>query len=391
MEQKLKRRLLQVLAVLVTAACVLWLVNHLGGRWDEVWEALREANYLYVVPSVFFIAVLYGFRVVRWRRFLKPICNVRHLSVASATCIGFMSSCVLPARAGEIIRPYVLCKKEDVGFGHALATALGLERFFDLAGLSILLLITWAALPGQLGPVPAASAVETHAQITAVAAEAAVEQPAPENGAANQPESKTQATLLKAWKYGLVLSGLAAAGLLFFLLLALFPGPLIRLAEACARPVPSPWRERITGFVVSVTESLGFMKSWQGVAVALVYSAGLWLAAGLSAYALSVGFGLRLGVAGGFLVTVFVALAVVLPQAPSFVGSFHVAAMLAAEIFQAPRSEAAAFALVLWLVNVVPITLVGLGFLWYEGLGLRQLAAESRRMATRSEDQDSEQ
>jgi len=31
-------------------------------------------------------------------------------------------------------------------------------------------------------------------------------------------------------------------------------------------------------------------------------------------------------------------------------------------------------------VNVVPITAVGLGFLWYEGLGLGQLTRASRKL-----------
>lgn len=73
-------------------------------------------------------------------------------------------------------------------------------------------------------------------------------------------------------------------------------------------------------------------------------------------------------------------MAVALPQAPAFVGPFHLAAAVAARSFAAAAGEAQAFALLMWLVNVLPITLVGLGFLWHEGLGLGQLASASRSL-----------
>jgi len=104
--------------------------------------------------------------------------------------------------------------------------------------------------------------------------------------------------------------------------------------------------------------------------------------AGLSTYTLSLAFGLPLGVTGGFFVTVCVALGVALPQAPGYVGVFHVAAKLGAEVFQAPEAGAFAFANMLWVVNVVPITLVGLAFLWYEGASLQALVHASRQAAS---------
>jgi len=141
------------LGFLVSAALLGYFLYSMRGDWAKVAEAFRKAHYVWLLPSVGFIGLLYLCRVVRWRLFLSPVKQVSYLSLLSATCIGFMANCVLPVRLGEIIRPFVLSRKEKIGLAQVLATALGLERVFDLIGLSVLLLITWTMLGAHLGGV----------------------------------------------------------------------------------------------------------------------------------------------------------------------------------------------------------------------------------------------
>ena len=324
--------------LVLSGVCLYYFIPRLVGHWPEVVRTFRRANYLYLVPAIGLIGVLYACRVLRWRLFLSPIKRVRVLSVTSATCIGFMANCVLPARAGELIRPYVVHRREGVSFAHALATAAGLERVFDLIGLSVLMLVTWFLMGAAGG---------------------------------------TSDTVLAIWKGSVFFAAIAAAGCLALVALALFPRPVLKAGEWCTRFLPSRWRDTANGFGRSVVEAMGFIRSWRGVLAAGVYSVGLWVAQGLSCYALGLGLGLELGVSGSFFVAIAVAVAVALPQLPGYVGPFHVAAAVAAESFQAGTGEAQAFALLMWLVNVVPITLVGLGFLWHEGFRLGELASAS--------------
>lgn len=82
----------------------------------------------------------YG-RALRWAvmlRPLKPHPSVRNL--ISATLIGF-TAITLFGRPGELIRPYLIAKKEQVSMSSQLATLL-LERLFDL--LMALLLFGFA-------------------------------------------------------------------------------------------------------------------------------------------------------------------------------------------------------------------------------------------------------
>ena len=381
MQIKRKRLFLIVLGLSVSIVAMVYFLLRLRGHWGNVLGAFRRANYLCLVPGVGFIGILYWFRIRRWGLFLRDLGSVSKTAVASATCIGFMTNCVLPARLGELVRPYVLYQKTDVRFGHAVATSFGLERVFDLMGLSLLMFITWMVLPASLsqgepaGPRPTPPvAGETRVDVSATAAGAEAE-----NGA---PATESPETIVRRIRSKGVYVAVAAAvaGVVLFCV-ALFPGFFETVGERFTRLLPEGWQEPARRTYRSATETLKFVKSPPGVGLALVYSLGLWLAQGVSTYALAWGLGLNIGIGGGFLVVIAVALAVALPQGPAFIGPFHVAAMVTVSCFAVGQEGAAgAFAILMWLVNVVPITLVGVGFLWYEGLSLGKVTAASSQL-----------
>ncbi|MDP6439849.1 MAG: lysylphosphatidylglycerol synthase transmembrane domain-containing protein, partial [Candidatus Brocadiia bacterium] len=290
MEQLAKRRLLLAVGLTVSLVASVWFAVQVRGNWPEVVKTFRGARHLHLhlTPSIGFIALVYAFRVARWRRFLAPIKRVRASSVAAATCIGFTANNLLPLRAGELIRPYVLHRKEGVRFGHCLATAVGLERVFDLIGLMLLILATSLMMPGGL---------------LAASADAQV------------------AEDLGRIRLGIILFGAAAAaGAVGFTALALFPRPFVALGERCTRVLPARWRGPANAFFHSLADAMGFLKDWREVVLAVGFSFGLWLSIGLSTFWLVKGLGLDLGLAGSLFVVVAVGVAVAVPQAPGYVG-----------------------------------------------------------------------
>ena len=73
----------------------------------------------------------------------RPI-GPTHFGVAfRTTVIGFAGSFLLPARAGEVIRPYLLARREGLNATAAFATII-LERLLDL--ITVLLLFAWFVL-----------------------------------------------------------------------------------------------------------------------------------------------------------------------------------------------------------------------------------------------------
>ena len=64
-----------------------------------------------------------------------PLGKTRFSVAFRATVIGFAASFLLPARAGEVIRPYVLARREGLSAPAAFATII-LERLLDLLSCS---------------------------------------------------------------------------------------------------------------------------------------------------------------------------------------------------------------------------------------------------------------
>jgi len=77
------------------------------------------------------------------------------------------------------------------------------------------------------------------------------------------------------------------------------------------------------------------------------------------------------------------AVAVAAPQGPGYVGVFHVAAGMAARAFGASEPKALALAILMWFVNILPITLAGLGFLWREQFSLKTIVTASQELKER--------
>jgi len=338
------RRILAVAAgMLLTAAALACFLFRLRGHWDDVGRAFARANYLSLIPSVGFIAVMYALRVLRWRVFLTPIQRVPYSAIASATLIGFMSNCVLWLRPGELIRPYVLHRKGGIGFGHAAGTALGLERVFDLIGVCFLLLLTLIVLSAGRG-----TAADRTAAADAIMGRA-------------------------VW-----FAALTAVGFGCLLALAFFPGSMLGVARACLRVAPKPVSRKLMAFANSVAEATQFIRQPGRVLVATALSLAIWFCFPLSTYSLARGFGLEIGFVGALVVQVFVTAAVAVPQAPAFIGIFQVAAMAGVRIFGVPQGQAGAFATALWGVNVLPITAAGLAALWFAGFSVRGLVRASK-------------
>jgi hypothetical protein len=338
----------------ISAVALAYFVRLMRGQWGGMGAAFASADYAYLVPAVGFIGVMYALRVLRWRLFLSRFGPVAYRHILSATMIGFMSSCVLPLRPGEVIRPYVLHRKAGVKFGHAAGSAMGLERVFDLIGVCFLLVLAWVAL--WLHARGAGAASSAHG-------------------------SKVAEFAAEVTHRGLLFAALTGLGLVCLGAVAFLPRPMLRVAEFFLRRLPAGWRRPLSSFVESIAESLGFLRGPGQVVGALGLSFAIWLCFPLSTYSLARGFGLDLPFAGALVAQVIVTAAVAVPQAPGFFGVFQVAAAKGVELFGVGKGDAGAFAMMLWAIHVIPITAVGLGFMWREGLSLGRLMAASEEEA----------
>ena len=111
-----------------------------GVVWTELADAATHGNAFLL--CVAFVACVAGFaiRAWRWKILASGIGRTRFRTLWIATVVGFAANSVLPARLGEVVRPYVLARLDSVPFGGAIATVV-VERILDaiivFAGLAI--------------------------------------------------------------------------------------------------------------------------------------------------------------------------------------------------------------------------------------------------------------
>jgi hypothetical protein len=193
-------------------------------------------------------------------------------------------------------------------------------------------------------------------------------------------------------RYGAVAAALALVGMAGLVLLAAAPEAMLRAGHFVLAPLPDAWRLTVMEFVESVIGPMKFVLNPARVGLGLLLTLAVWTCTAVSTWLLSLGFDLHLSISAVLVVQVAISLAVMLPQAPSFLGMFQAGAMTAVLFYSIPTGAAAAFANVLWAVNVVPVTVAGLIVLHAEGLSLRSLAQQSEEAAEHLEgDQSTEE
>lgn len=104
----------------------------------DVFKAMANADYRMLLLSMGMILLHIYFRTVRWQWLLKPMGQVAFWPACRALLIGITGNTVLPARAGEFLRAYVLGRSTGLAKTGVFAT-LVVERIFD--GLTVLLVL----------------------------------------------------------------------------------------------------------------------------------------------------------------------------------------------------------------------------------------------------------
>jgi uncharacterized protein (TIRG00374 family) len=314
------------------AGVVLVVLFFRNANLRDVWVEVTRARIDLVVVAIVVTGLTYVFRAMRWQYLLAPIGQVRLGNALRTTVIGFAASAVLPARAGEVLRPWLLARKEGFSATAAFATII-LERVLDTVMVLLLfglfLLLADPAL-GHGDPL-AFSRLKVGGMVAAVLS-------------------------------------IAALAAMFFL--AGHPGTLNSLQSGLERVLPSRVAGVGTRFLRTFANGLAIVRQPRRLAVALVLSVPVWLSIAAAIWCVSRAFHIQLPFVGSFLVMALLVVGVAVPT-PGAVGGFHYFYRLAATAFYgAPNDRAVGAAIVLHAVSFVPVAVVGLALLAREGMSL---------------------
>ena len=101
--------------------------------------SFKEMDHIYIIPAAIIIILSYVFRAYRWQVLLESSLKVDVGGLYSPMMVGLMGN-FLPARAAEVLRPYLLSKKYGITFSSAFASII-MERLFDM--ILLLLIFIW--------------------------------------------------------------------------------------------------------------------------------------------------------------------------------------------------------------------------------------------------------
>lgn len=312
-----------------------------GLQLEQLWQTVRMAQYLWLVPGVLMYFVAVWVRVWRWHYLLRPIKVIPLKDMWPALVIGYMGNNIYPFRAGEVLRVYVLKRKTGITISANLATVI-IERVFD--GL-VMLIFVMLALP----TVP------------------------------NLPTWLRQV---------IVMATLAFFGaLMVFFALATIPEKARAIyGWLITSFLPAKLQEPILHIADNFMWGLSSLRGWHEALMIFVTSIVIWLLETVKYWFVMHAFSFSVSFLVLMMMNGVVNLATTIPSAPGYIGTFDGPGIEILRIFGVPDAVATGYTLTLHLALWLPITLLGLWYMIRESLNWQEFSqvASSRANLTRS-------
>ena len=289
----------------------------------------------YLAASLVLTLVTFVVRAERWQYLLSPLGPTRFWVVFKTTVIGFAASAVLPARAGEVIRPYLLARREGLSATATFATII-VERILDLVAVLLLAAYLLWFDPGM--------------------------------------EARDSQVFTAIRVGGLVMAPVALGGLVLMFFMAGHPERLEAWLLRAERVLPA----RVAGFIARLArmfaEGFAVVRRPERLVAALGWSLVLWMVVAVGLWAVAMAFGIDMPLTGSWLMLGPLVVGVAVPT-PGGVGGFHEAFRIGATaFFNAPNDTAVGAAIVLHAIGIVPVVIMGVWFMVQDGLKFGGLA-----------------
>jgi len=298
----MKKKVLTTIGWLISAVLIASLFAKLDLR--KMWQGFANAKWSWLILAAAINFTVVAMKTVRWQWLMRPETRTRFGNIFRATIIGMAGNNVLPARGGDLFKIYLIGKWENVS-KTVLASITGLDKIFE--GLTILILFGTLSLHSTF------------------------------------PE----------WvRKGTVIVSITVSVLLIISILLLLHH----------RRTPSHLTEglgKISKFAKKLGSGFSALASGRLAVTTLFISIAICLTQIVTIWCCQKAFDQSLGLWGPALVFVAINLAIMIPSAPSGVGPFEVAAVLAYSWMGVRAEMGFDIAITYHAIQFIPITLVG--------------------------------
>ncbi|MEE8437414.1 MAG: lysylphosphatidylglycerol synthase transmembrane domain-containing protein [Candidatus Neomarinimicrobiota bacterium] len=294
-----------------------------------LWNKIQQVNFWYLFLVILLIVFSIAVRAKRWQMLLTPLEKISFHPLFGATMIGYFGNGVLPFRLGEILRAYSLNKKTGLETSSVFGTII-LERILDLLGLVVFTLFIAVFYP------------------------------------------------FKAWGGNIlpliIFTGVGAFGFIF----------ILERKSAWFFNYVSQWKtadnfriKKILILLEKIIRGLTSIRRSRQLLEISVYTLFLWAIYFAMVYFTVQAVKIDLDWTGAGVVLISTTLAISVPAAPGFVGTYHAAAIyVLTSLFNIQLGDAQAFAIILHAVGFLPLLIIGFVYFLLSGIHLSDSAGK---------------
>lgn len=311
--------------LVLSALLIAWIVQ--STDWRDVYAELRGASYWALFPATAIFFLHFFIRAIRWRSFLPRGKSLPLGILFDSIMVGNLANFLLPLRAGEFVRPYMLSRRARPSFASGFASVV-VERFFDLSAV----LIAFAVLLLWFQNFP-------------------------------------------RWVYqGAITLGLISIALMIFIVVGSFvPLFVLKVFKAVVQKVFSHRPRRLERHLIDFLKGARVLRKNNNFVKVLFFTALVWATTFLLYFVLLY----LVPVPRSFLlsvsVSVIIALAVAAPSVPGFVGVYQTACIAGFSLFGVSTEVAVAYSIITHALHYVIFVPYGLFALSRAGLSFSEL------------------
>ena len=297
-----------------------------GIKFQDVLNDLQEIRLSYVILFVFVMFLMQLLRSYRWGVILQPLEKIDQFSVFSVTCVGFLAIAAIPARIGELARPYLISKRSSIKMSAALGTII-VERILDM--LTVLAMATIVLFFIDL----------------------------------------------PSWivKSSIIFSLLALGLFGFIIFLIMRREAALKFINIILSKIPGKFANKIDELIHHFIDGLEIITNIKLFLYLLIISIVIWLMDVMAIYIPLQAFDFDLPVISAFVVMIIVIIGIAIPTAPGFIGNWHYACVLALGLFGLDRADALSFAVVNHFLSMAIVLVFGIGFLPFNKFSISEM------------------
>ena len=311
----------------ILLSIVLVFLSLRGIHFRNVGEIIAHVCLSHVFLALLLMFITHVLRSIRWGVLLKTIVKIDPYTLFSITCVGFLAIVTIPARLGELARPFLLSQKKNISMSAALGTIF-IERILDMTTILLIGMATLLTIP------------------------------------------------LPAWIIHslFIMTGIMILVLIWLWLIIRKRKIFAQIAFFLPHSIRKRYETKAQNLISHFIDGLITIKDRKRLVQVILLSLCIWIINGLSIYVLFIAFGYSLPLCAAFILMFILILGIAIPTSPGFVGNWHYACVATLTLlFQLSNDDALSFAILYHAISMGMILIMGLVFLPSNRFSLKKL------------------